>query len=264
MKRLCRVIVTAAAAVGLVHLWGCSNASLYELASRTSQEPVIATPTADSFAVEEEIHLSWSEDPGADEYVLLRDVNFNGSYDAVVYDGIGTSFADTNVTADDTYYYRLAKRRGQRRFEPSGPVFAVGSAVRKDEHEPNDSSETAVPFEDGMACNIFAFRDGFGNSLIDVDYYSITVPADSRAVLEFVDFANLAADELVVQVIRDGVEFPLTDGQELSIDNDELEQRTLVFRVYVDTGEFFGSGGSGAGGGAVAAYQIDLIRTEPL
>ena len=126
MRLTRQVIRIVTLTVTLLTATACSSGFYVEL-SALNRDPSVTEPTADSFAVERQIHVSWPEDPATDTYMLYRDSIPNPASPTLLYEGESLSLIDSDIIVDQTYYYRLGKRRGQRVFEPSGPqeILAV-------------------------------------------------------------------------------------------------------------------------------------------
>ncbi len=75
-------------------------------ASATPNEIVLMAPTGVA-AVHggAQVSLSWNTSAGADSYVVKRSTTSGAPYETVVSNIVSTSYTDTNVSADTTYYH---------------------------------------------------------------------------------------------------------------------------------------------------------------
>lgn len=251
----------ASAAIGVVVvLAGCSGGLFGELGERVGTPEVVA-PTIRSFAVEGRITASWEQDGAADTYLLYRDEVPAPTTPTVIYRGRASRYEDSEVEVNRNYYYRLAKQRGERVFGPSRYVYAVTSNVRWEASEPNDEVGTAAAFSHGVQGSLYAFRDGLGNRIIDVDWYRIEVGPFRRTTMQFTDYRNLPTANSVVVVVRGEREVPVNSGDSIAIDNYSNRTRSMYFRVTIDPAEFFVRVGSGGG---VGSYRINLVTIGSL
>lgn len=69
-----------------------------------------------------EIDISWDTSTNATNYILERDINSDFSTATQIYSGASTSFADSGLTTDTTYYYRV-------KAQATGYVDSVWSAT---------------------------------------------------------------------------------------------------------------------------------------
>ena len=75
-------------------------------ASATPSEIILMAPTGlSAVSGDAQVSLSWNTSAGADTYVLKRSTASGAPYETVVSNIVSTSYTDTNVSADATYYY---------------------------------------------------------------------------------------------------------------------------------------------------------------
>lgn len=250
-----RYIHVAIGLVLVVVLSGCSGGLFADLGENIIP-PVVVTPNAVPFAAEEQITLSWDEDPGADLYLLYRDDTSTPLVPTLIYVGEATSYVDTDVVANRNYYYRLAKRRGDRIFGPSDFVYAVATDTRQEASEPNDQLTNAAQFVDGVAGTLHGFQDGLGSRLIDQDCYRTTVPGNHRLIVRFAEATDFTSGDVDVSLIGDGVQ-PIDTNGELRIENYSLQPQVFFFCFTINESNFFSGAGAGAAsGGAVGGYRL--------
>jgi len=262
MRYATRSLQAVAAGLVLFAVAACDGSFYLDLAA-LNQDPSVAKPSVQSFVIEREIHVEWPEDRATDTYVLYRDDVSDPVQPTIIYEGTDLSFIDRDVTVGRFYYYRLGKRRGQKLFEPSDPVIAVGSDVRADEWEPNDVKDQAVTFRDGMLGNIYAYRDGEGRRVVDVDYYKVTLPARTRLTIQVNGLSQFESNDLSFALEHKAPQ-PLNSGDEAPIVNEAMIEQTFAFRIIVNEENFFGDTGSGKSGGNIGSYVLDLVTITPL
>ncbi len=78
------------------------------------------------------LYISWNESDRAEMYQLYRDINSNGSFSLLVYEGYATGYTDSNLDSYTTYYYKAKAINsfGSSGLSPyiSGTTEQLGSA----------------------------------------------------------------------------------------------------------------------------------------
>lgn len=259
-----RRVVRAALTVGVLTLVSCGP-DLYDFASETSTEPVITEPTVASFQVERAIWVSWTEDPGADEYVLYRDEDYNGSFSNAVYAGSDLEYVDSELDEETLYYYRLAKRRGRKEFPKSDYVLGVAGLSSADDFEDNDRKSSAKPWKQpSTSANIYFYRDAAGNTVSDTDWYSVELAPNRILIIQvaFTSGSNLIENDLwFLEDGRTPQQVSNSDITEFSIENDGTTEKTVRFAVYPNEDVILGS--PSAAGGKFGDYKIEFVQEQP-
>lgn len=244
-------------AAAVLMLSGCSN-ELYNLMERTSEPPVESKPEVSSFLTPLELHLTWDADEGADEYFIYRDTSPSGSFNQLMYNGTATSYTDSHLTDNFWYYYKLTKRRGKEIFTPTLCGCGIATMTQEDMYEPNNTKQTATPFPNAIVSNIYFYQDGTGNSIEDVDWYSVTVGARTRYTLMIDTFDNLVDEDITFNLESQPVD-TVVSGEEYSIGNYEYVPRTFYFQIAVNRGKFVTDPFSA--GGKIGSYRIKFMTT---
>lgn len=235
---------------------GCAP-GLLDALSRTADDPEIAAPQAISLKTENRIDVSWDSDPGADEYVLERAADAAGPVYVEVYRGGGTSYADFTLEDQGLYLYRLTKTRGARSFGPSAPVLGVFSAVRGDEHEPNDTEAAATQLAYDRLSNLYFYRSRSGLTVQDEDWYSVLVPARRKALIVLT--YDAADDQTYLYFYEAGrTPKPVVNGQAVEIYNAEYAARNFLFKIYA-LGDAFVADPT-LSGGRLLDYSVSLYQ----
>ena len=236
----------------------CSNGDVSEL-FRSYDDPYDETPAADCYSVPCVVKLSWGYDECADTYALLRAGDDGTETFTEIYSGTASSYADTFTANDDQrrVLYRLDKTRGNRRLEGSDCACAVVSARQNDLNEPNGSPGTATEMlriiTATMPCGQFIYRD---RAVEDEDWYYIRLKPLCKAYVEFsqLDIDSSVAETCFLFAEQGGLPREVGNRTKIVIENTELHDRRVCFRIYPDMGKLFG----GVPGSAVPAYRMEL------
>jgi len=239
---------------------GCSS-GLLECLARTADDPVVASPTAMSLFMEDRVDVEWEADPGAERYSLERATDAANPVFGVVYRGGNTWYVDERLEDQTLYLYRLTKERGARSFGPSDPVLGVGSSTSRDEHEPNDSEESATTLPYDRISNLYFYRSQDGQVVQDADWYSVAIPARKKALVVIIYSA--ASDQTYFYLYEKGMSpKPVVNGGAIEISNTTYEEKTFLFKVY-PLGDSFISDPS-LGGGTLMNYTVSLYQITAL
>lgn len=240
------------------------RSGMYDLVTRTNDDPFMENPKAECFTLESAISLSWSVDLGADEYILQRAVDDYDPDFSTVYRGTSTSYVDRAVTDQTRYLYRLGKRRGAREFYPQGYTLAVGSEATRDSYEPNDEEAKATFLEYMIRANSYCYCFYNAEYFTEGDWYYIRIPPQRRAVLELTDEAMATgADEThFMYVVKDGGEpeqVPNAGGggveNNFEIINESLVTKDYYFKIYLNRDMIFSENSYG---GTLIQYRLVL------
>ncbi|MCG8573228.1 MAG: hypothetical protein MJB14_24095 [Spirochaetes bacterium] len=246
-------------------LCGCSP-SLLEDINTNNFEPTDSNLDITNFESEYAITLKWDADPGTDEYILYRDTNPDGVYAEIVYQGTELTYTDTDVEDVNNnvyYYYKLAKKRESKIFEKSSYVVGAASSVRNDQYEFNEVYNKAASFDNKTEANIYYFRDGFGNELVDNDWYSIEIEPKKVVTLEITNLDNLDISNDIFFMVKGEIKIdgPAGGGSfTVTIENAENTKETMYFLIGIDKEDFTGI--VGGTGGRIGYYEIHFIQEE--
>ena len=234
-----------------------------------------------NFENEDSITLEWDADSGADEYILYRDTDPYGSFSQIVYHGTELSFTDKNIEGiytDDLYYfyyYKLAKKRESKEFDKSTYVVGGASDVMIDQYEDNDKQNNAKPFNNPSKANIYYYKDGNQNELVDTDWYSIELDPRTMVTLTVKNMQNIintydpstntGFSELCYQEMRKTETINVYEGRDnIILINNEYESKTKYFKISINKADFSGEDGtplSMAGrGGKFGYYEIHFVN----
>ncbi len=236
----------------------CCGAGLLDEMDRVSADPTIAAPKAVSFAIENQIGISWDKDKAADLYVLERAKDAMSPAYTEVYRGTAVSFTDSDVADQSRYLYRLSKVRGEKAFGPSGAVMGIGSAACGDDHEPNDTEDHAIPLDDQKA-NLFYYRAYSGIEVQDADWYSVTVPPTKRMNIVVTQISPGIAGGAITYMFfyQKGVTPQrIVNNNAFWIDNTSHQSRTFIFKIYPKPEDFITD--PTLAGGTVIDYEIRM------
>jgi hypothetical protein len=255
MKRL-------AAAACLACLYSCGG-GLFDEMDRLARDPAIDAPMVRSFVEENRLFVEWSEDAAADGYILERasDSPLDLVY-STVYQGTDTSFTDSDCENQERYLYRLRKLKGDRIFDPSAPVFGVGSITCMDDHEPNDTDEEATVLDYTCLSNVYYYRTFSDEVVQDLDWYSVSIPAGFTAEIVVTQISPPLEPGVLTNYMLFGIQGspvePITNNASNLIKNTYSEERTFYFQIVPDPARFLS--GMGLAGGTMALYTVTLVR----
>jgi hypothetical protein len=236
----------------IITLFSCSN-DLYSNVYKLDIEPEVTKPNVHSLAQENIIIIDWGIDSAADEYILFRDTAPNGDFDQAVYHGKELSYTDDQVTSETFYYYKLAKRQGARIFDKSGYAYGITNVIKKDAYENNDTIDNAKLIDIVTDANIFYYKDNYGNTVEDRDWYYVTL--SSRRIL------TITIDDYLPQPYNNELNFNVeTDvpavinmGPSISIYNTAYTEKDIRFQVSLNKGAILTNE-------MIASYKITVIE----
>lgn len=236
---------------GLCIFISCEN-PVYDLLTRTTEDPFFDIPYADSFTTEKRIYLSWQKDEGADIYVLMRAVDDGQKIYKQIYTGEDLSYTDTDLQVSRRYLYRIDKIRGQRYFKGNKSGYGVYSDLIKDAYEDNNSVAKAVYLEYACLANIYCYRFTDGTYLEDEDWYKVRVPPRRQAQIVISEVGLSAGDQVSFYVLNPGVQSEIKPIQNHTFDIKNTTEQTqyISFKVYPDRTKF--------SGGTTKSYEIRL------
>jgi hypothetical protein len=252
---------------GILALLALTNCSpgMYELLTRTMDDPVVVTPVIESFVKSYTIFAWWDSDAAADEYILERAADSSEALVwETVYKGNGTEYTDGGLGNDIMYIYRLSKRRGKETFGPSAEVAGVSSLISRDIYR-NDTMEQAVRLETkDYIANIYYYRTYGGLEIIDEDWYYIEIPALRQASVVVNDSQVAEADKPThfeyYEYSRD--KNTVRQLRDFWIINNELETKKYYFVLYPAKLEFIGA--TVPAGGKLVQYRISIGSIVPI
>jgi hypothetical protein len=230
----------------LLFLTSCENA-FYPLASQTTQDPSISTPSIIAFSSLLGNSVTWSKDSNADSYVVYRRLLTSTTY-SQVYQGSDLSFLDTTAAPDTMYAYTLAKYRGSKLFPSGGSaVGAWDSSYTAFPNGVNNTQATAVPVPDytfSMAGTIFYYStatDALTGQQVLINHpnwYYIDLPPTMEAYIIF-NYANTlqGTDGFLVVNSTNTNNSPVTvyTGNEIGFFNGAITTQRVYFNVQFNT-----------------------------
>jgi hypothetical protein len=241
-------------------MFSCADC-LYDYLATNDDDPVVVKPQVRSFDVANSIVISWDKDIGADEYILYRDTKPTGLFSTEVYRGTDLKYIDSNVVSETFYYYKLAKKRGQKEFDKSDYVMGVGFNITKDAYEENNTKTTAVSLDSITKCNIYYFKDTYGNFLQDFDWFYVDLKARTYMTIQFTTFDNLKEGD--IECNQESYQTKsLSTGKEVEIRNDEYYDQRLYFQVAVVPTVFIQN--STFSGGKMGDYTINIVQINSI
>lgn len=250
------------AVIAALALASCTNEPSLMLL-RAYDDPYDDIARAECFKKENTIYLSWREDAGADEYVLMRADDIMPYGFKEVYRGNGLEYEDTfnEAVTNERYLYRLDKRRGNRMFEGRELTRAVRAVEfgGADAYGSNDREESAVRLESDRLDVLPCWRFSDGALYTDVDWYYVVLEARRKAtiVLEETTGGKSYAEGSPTPfrcIVAGGTEKELNNKSAFAIVNERDEVRKIPFRLYADTTQLFRLGA----GCEVLSYTLSL------
>jgi hypothetical protein len=221
----------------LIVINSCSS-DLFDMSIKGNKDPETTSPTVKSFLVERSLITEWANDKYCDEYILYRDTSPAGNFNSIVYMGTGTGFNDTKLIDDTFYYYKLAKRLGNKEFPKSNYIPGVSTFSRQDEYEYNNTKETAKKLDSTTNANIYYYKDAAGNEFEDVDWYYVHLEASGSAkssVRLIINEYSANVDPGDIQYNIEGqVPQSLFQGQPFDIANGKTTVQDIYFQISVN------------------------------
>ncbi|MCL2410207.1 MAG: hypothetical protein FWC97_01055 [Treponema sp.] len=255
------MVKTLAVIIILIAFSSCSP-GMYEMLSRTLNDPVVVPPRVESLAASNTIFISWDFDEGADEFILERAVDSPFLYFEEIYRGTSLGFVDRNLP-EGRYIYRLSKRRGREIFGPSPRALGVSSLVVRDIFR-NYSRENALQLGPvDIIANIYYFRSYCGLELINEDWFFIDIPSLWRVALWVDDSdarpGNTATHFMYSVYTRESG--PVLQLAPFWIVNPKLVTTRYYLKLFPARREFLDDG---VPGGSIVQYRIGLTQKSPI
>lgn len=247
IKKLC--ILPFFILIGLVI--SCEN-PVYDLLTRTTDDPFVDIPHTDSFITEKTVYVNWREDKGADTYVLMRAVDDGQKIFKQIYRGKGLSYIDTDLQTSQRYVYRLDKIRGRKYFKNNAYAYGVYTDLIKDAYEDNDTVEKATYLEYACLANIYCYHFTDDRYLEDIDWYRVRIPARRQAQIVINEVGVGTNQPVSFYILNPGVQSDIKPIQNTAFGIKNTTERTvdISFKVYPDRTKFSGS--------TVKSYEIRL------
>ena len=247
---------------------GCRNA-LSDILLRTTDDPFQDVALAESFKKTNTIYLSWKEDEGADEFVLMRSDDIATPIFSVVYRGTETAYTDSftsMMVTNDRFLYRLDKIRGSELFYGKKYTYAVRSgSLLSDAYESNDTKETATYLEGDCIATMPCYKFTDETRLVDEDWYYVRVPPCRTAFVSLVETSITPATEKLTHfrylIDNSGIDAAIGNTTAFGIENTGYETRILRFKVYADMALVLLSK-EYSSGSAPLSYKISLSKIQ--
>ena len=234
---------------------GCAEGLLDQML-RLDRDPEVRAPEVISFEEENLIGVRWKHDPAADSYILHRSLDgavFNWER---IYRGRALGYEDTDVPHGQRRFYRLSVSRGSKVFGPSAEVMGVGSNIRRDDHEPNDTREQATPLGADLSSTLWFFTANNGREISDTDWYRVRVPPRRQANIIVTDRVNTARDKYILQY-QDGSNVnEVVSGSAFALPNRDYREAEIMVRITPNPQTFYDN--LGLAGGKTITYDISL------
>ena len=241
----------------------CSTESLFDQIATNDIIPEEETiPIVKSFEIEHAIVVEWEKDDGAEEYILYRSTDPSAGYTSV-YSGGDLTYTDTSVIDETFYYYKLAKKRGTKEFDKSRYVCGVANDKRKDDKENNDTRANAKPFDlslgKSMQLNISYYKDDYGNSIEDTDWFYAVIPGSTNFEINIVGTDNLISNQDLILYIEDDTSSTIVFTNNYTLQNTDADPKRVYFRISVDKDIFIDGDPSSSDIGKIGLYTITFL-----
>ena len=248
--------------IPVLFLFMSCTAGLNDYMGRSASDPEIIAPRIASFIETNAVLVEWNEDDCADEYALYRALDSDRNF-SLLYQGTELSFRDDSVLAETRYLYTLSKIRGNTEFGPSPSVMGVGSSTIQDVYEPNDSYEDATLFTYDLYANVYGYKSiGFDHSIIDRDYYCVTVKPHMTASYTVGISSASSGDGTDLKLQRRYYDSEdITNYDEIAFDNPSSNTVSFYFAIYPDENAVASDVDSG--GGRFIGYELKYIGEVP-
>lgn len=168
------------------------TADLSSYLQKNNVEPVITKPVIFPFEKDNNIIIKWEADIGADEYILYKSESPNGIYNKI-YEGPEKEFMDYvgGYEKGKFFYYKLSKKRESKIFDKSDYSCGVVAEMSNDNWEENNDKNHVKNIDGNnlIYATLWIYRDNFGHTIVDNDYYSISVD-NNMFVLLRLNFEN--------------------------------------------------------------------------
>lgn len=229
---------------------------------KSTEDPFYDIALISCFEKEKEIRVSWREDEGADEYVLMRSEDSSNLNFKEIYRGNALYYEDKDGEEWKRYLYRLDKTRGNKYFKGKETAMALCSPVRGDEYEDNGSEDKAVLLESDRSANIYrcVFEDG--RVFEDFDWYYVEIPPHRVACLSLEDSGIAVANQTTAfcYLLPDDGVHEIKQNSEFILYNRTEEKKKVYIKIFANKA-LFESTGSGS---FVRSYvlSLDMVRKE--
>ena len=246
-------------------IFSSCNDGLFGTLNRTTLDPFTEIPTVISFLESHSITVKWTEDEGADEYILERALDSIMPVFSEVYRGNATEYVDRNKSDETLYLYRLSKRRGQKTFPASDPALGVSTLTTRDSHEENNDEKKATYLSYyTLSANMPFYRAYNGLTVSDADWYCVDIPPRWMVSIVIVDLKIEYGTETHFRAyIKDTPPQDVIQSYPFHITNYENFPARHYFKIYPKEGKYIDAMGGGAGG-AVVDYTIQIIQFLPM
>ncbi|ULQ59040.1 hypothetical protein K7I13_11025 [Brucepastera parasyntrophica] len=230
--------------------------------SQTRPFPFGEAPIADGFRADGKIALNWSNDDGADSYILMRreDDPANSSFTQwkSIWEGQELTYVDDTVNPEKSgrYEYRLNKRRNGTIYEWVYDVtLAVAAGVEQDAFEPNNIQSQATILDNSRTANLYCFGYSDGQVLSDADWYKVNIPAGKTAHIKVIYSTSTSGSEKswFDLYLPGQTPVPIPHNTNFAIKNEASVQQYIAFAIRPRTEEFLTDGRVG---GCVVTYTI--------
>ncbi len=241
--------------------FSCSAGLLGDL-GRVAADPVVQEPSVVSFEKEGTIEIRWSTDPGADEYILFKAEDALSPVYRVFYRGKELTVTDTDTHSGKRYLYRLTKARGEKLFGPSNDALGVDSGVVQDTLEPNNTKETASTLLYDLQSNLYYYRSYGGEELMDLDWYSVTIPPRRTGYIVVTQKDLTGTDSWMMYALEGNVPAAVVSGQAIQIKNYTYAEKRFFFLISPRSDYFIND--PSLGGGNFISYTVSLSQISGL
>lgn len=137
----------------IVPAGGDSQGTAIETAAVTYQTPLTSV-TLDAKASSKDVVLTWNASEGAESYDVYRKLGSDGTY-AVVKNTTELTYTDTDVTAEEPYYYYVIAKNSKNVSNPSDTMQVLTSDGHKGQYV-YEKDATVVTVTDKSNDTIFA------------------------------------------------------------------------------------------------------------
>jgi hypothetical protein len=238
----------------------CDN-GVFQNLSRTTDLPFSDQPVIIGFNHACELEITWKADPGADEYLLLRDTSPSGSFSTQVYKGTATSAIQSSLNQETWYYYKLNKTRGTATYTSDTIAFGFSSPVPADPYEPNNEKMNATLLVTAIESNLWYYQDSFGNVVEDKDWFKVAIPPRKSMTIRITSGqASNFADQDLYYVSEYGYPDTLSSEEDKIINNYEMTEGYFYFQIYCNYTHFIAD--PLTGGGKAGTYRVKILLLQ--
>jgi hypothetical protein len=260
------VIRGVLALLAVMLMGGCSG-GIYDLLTRTKDDPYREKPLVESFRESNAIDIFWHEDEGADEYILERALDGTQISYEEVYRGAGLGHHERGLPDQAMYLYRLGKRRGGKEFDFSDPALGISSTVTRDVYEDNNIRERAARLDETpLVSNMQYYRSYSGFIFQDEDWYYTDIAPGWQAVVVINDTQAPPGreDSHFRLYIENRDSMVVTSDQEIEIPNYGTTEMRCYLRVYPYEHQYINDMPATEIGGSSVQYIIKIIMKQAL